>query len=63
MTKDKRATDQLNVALAGISSAVTVARNFIDKDNPAQNTLAKAIEYCDEARDAMITIQFHSSKI
>ena len=63
MAKDKRAADQLNVALAGVASCITVARNMLPKDSPAQDTLGTAITYVDDARDALITIQFHGSKI
>ncbi len=61
--REKRATEELNVALAGISSALTVAKTFIGEDHPAASILASGAEYCEAARDALITIQFHSSKI
>ncbi|GAC1587771.1 MAG: hypothetical protein NVS3B5_21110 [Sphingomicrobium sp.] len=63
MTKTKKATDQLNVALAGISSALTVAKTFLGPDHPALDVLNKGAEYCEEARDALLTIQFHAAQL
>jgi hypothetical protein len=62
--KDKRATDQLNVALSGIDSALTVMLSVTGNDDgPMKRLIEAAREHCGEARDALITIQFHSAQI
>lgn len=60
--KDKRATDQLNVALAGIDSCLAVMSSA-KLDPVGENCVKKAREYCEEARDALLTIQFHAAQI
>ena len=63
-TKDKRATEILNVELAGIESALTVAHSLLGKaDHPAKGILSAAMERCEKARDALLTIQFHAAQI
>lgn len=61
--KDKRATEHLNVALVGIESALSISLSLIGEDHQAYKTLSTAREYCEEARDALLTIQFHSVQI
>lgn len=60
--KDKKATDQLNIALSGIESALSIAVPNTE-DEMTRHALEKAKAYCEEARDALITIQFHASQI
>jgi hypothetical protein len=60
--KEKTATELLNVAIAGIESCITVAA-AADHDPGTEHALKKAREYCEEARDALITIQFHIRQI
>jgi hypothetical protein len=64
MAKDKRATEKLNVELAGIDSALTVIKSLIANDkHPATKVVDAALERCAAARDALLTIQFHSAQI
>lgn len=63
MAKEKRATEKLNVALSGISAALTVAKTLLDEGHPAIKVLDEGKEYCEKARDALLTIQFNSAQI
>jgi hypothetical protein len=63
MAKEKRATEILNVNLAGIESSLTVAMSLIGEDHPAHKILKGGIERCDTMRDAIITVQFHAAQI
>jgi hypothetical protein len=63
-TKDKRATDKLNVELSGIDSALTILKSLLgESDSPARKMVDQALERCEAARDALLTIQFHSAQI
>ena len=61
--KDRRATESLNVELAGIDSALTVIKSMLGDDHPAIRTIDTALERCESARQALISIQFHSQQI
>ena len=64
MSKNTRATEKLNVQLAGIESAFTVIKSLLaDPGHPAIKIIDTALERCGDARDALITIQFHSAQI
>lgn len=56
--KKKRATDQLNVALAGIDSVITVVLSG-NADEPTKKLLRKAREFCDEAQGHLVMIKAH----
>ncbi len=60
--RERRATDLLNVAIAGAESAVAVANSFAESP-VCKNALEKAREYLDEARHHLTVIQLHASKI
>jgi hypothetical protein len=59
--KDRRATDALNVALSGAESALSVASTMAGAD--AGHAIAKASKYLEEAREHLLTIQFHANQI
>lgn len=63
MSKEKRATEILNVNLAGIESSFTVAMSLIGEEHPAYKVLKGATERFDAMRDALITVQFYAAKI
>lgn len=58
---ERRATDQLNVALAGADAAITAAKSV--EGEQLKKALDMAAAYLDEARQHLITIQFHSAHI
>lgn len=61
--KEKRATEKLNVALAGIESALTVMLSGTTEDTMNYRVIKGGLERCEEARDALLTIQFHTAQI
>jgi hypothetical protein len=63
MAKEKKATEILNVNLAGIESSLTVAVSLLSDDHPARKILQGGLERCETMRDALITVQFHASQI
>lgn len=54
--KKKRATDQLNVALSGIDSALAVAMDTA-ADERTKQLLRKAQDYCEQARGYLEVIK------
>ncbi len=56
--KERRATEILNVELAGIDSAIGIALSLEAKDGAAiERLLKEAQKHCEAARRAMMTIQ------
>lgn len=59
--KERTATEKLNIALQGIDSVLAVM-----KAGPSpmdEKLIDKARAYCEEAQDALLTIQFHLSQL
>ena len=63
MSKERRATEKLNVELAAIDSALTVIKSLTTPNHPAIKVIDTALQRCEGARDALLTIQFHSMQI
>lgn len=63
MAKDRTATEKLNVALAGLDSALTIIQTLNDGQEPLAKTIEKAREYAEEVREHLLTIQFHAAQI
>lgn len=64
MAKQKRATEQLNVSLSGLESALTIIETFAgDNDGPLKQTIKTAKEYAEEMRGHLLTIQSHIAQI
>lgn len=63
MAKTKRATEELNIALSGIESALAIMEAAGSKPEEFAGMLVRVKEYAENARQALITIQFHSSHI
>lgn len=62
--KERKATEILNVEMAAVDSAITVALSLIaDPMHPASKVLTAAQERAEAARDALLTIQFHAAQI
>jgi hypothetical protein len=59
--KEKRAIDQLNVALAGVDSVLAVLQS--KATGMDAELLKKAREYVEEAQDHTLTIQFHLAQL
>ena len=57
MAKQRRATDQLNVALAGLEAGVAVMESMDGKPVP-KNLVDQMRHYAEEARQHLTTIQF-----
>jgi hypothetical protein len=58
--KEKTATVKLGLALAGIDAALIVMKETDDRAKVA-DLIARAREYTEQARDHLMTIQFHLS--
>jgi hypothetical protein len=63
--KTKRATEILNVELAGIDSALTVLKSLLNvsADSPAGKVIEGALGRCEAARETLIDIRFHAGQI
>lgn len=57
--KEKRATEKLNVALAGIDSCLSL----MESQSGNSILIAKAREFADEAYEHLRTIRAHAAKI
>jgi len=63
MTKQKRATDILNVELSRISAAVDIAKSLVERNGAADKALDEATKGCDEAFEQMRAIANYASMI
>jgi len=62
--KERGAIEKLNLSLAGIESTATVIETLLgDQFPPILGVLKAMREHTDAARDHMIDIQFHLSKL
>lgn len=60
--KYKRATDNLNVALARVDAALAVMRTGVN-GQPLTELIAAAEAHCKEAREELMAIRFHAEQI
>jgi hypothetical protein len=65
--KERTATQQLNIAIAGAEASMLVAMGAVGhnhKDDAVRKSaLQRAQRYLDDARQHLITIQFHVGQI
>lgn len=63
MARQKRATDELNIALSGVEAALATIETFPDLSPKVKQALTVGKGYCEQARQALLTIQFHAAQI
>jgi hypothetical protein len=63
VTKERKLTDKLVIALAGVSAGLTIATHEKAEPKVIDKTLAKAKEYLDEATDICAQIRTELAKL
>ena len=62
--KTKRATDDLNIALSGVEACLSIMGKLTHPEaKDVQSQIKAARQYCELAREALLTITFHRAQI